>query len=50
MTDERRMSALKLVIEARRLWGNTVAQELWRHLGLPAVPAMLLPPCAVEKD
>lgn len=45
MSNEPKYEALRLVVEARRLWGKTVAQELWRELGLPVVPAMLLLPC-----
>ncbi len=32
-----------LVGEARRSFGAKAAQQLWGHLGLPVVPAMLIP-------
>jgi Rha family phage regulatory protein len=32
-----------LVGEARRTFGAKAAQQLWGHLGLPVVPAMLMP-------
>jgi hypothetical protein len=31
---------LRLVTECRQTWGQAEAQQLWKQLGLPMVPAM----------
>ncbi len=37
-----------LVGEARRTFGVKAAQQLWGHLGLPVVPAMLVPSSSTQ--